>query len=423
MREKSNLSSIHCHNNNGRGDEEEVMTLCPKCQDDLSLTIEDTFLVRKISKMESTTANIPDSELSAAELRFKHSMTAKKNEEAKNRLMQFQRDIESGNISPRTSVARRKNRRRKRNNVNKNVATTTGNFSSTSADLGTNIMMNPQKDLSSLLSLQFMKYNNIDLFQGMQDILSHDEQTFISDQITSGDVNKVVQATQILHELKRIHHKDDIQSSKMKNSSFSEAEKRALRMSMPIEERTKLEELEKYLEINPLPRMPKYVILQADFDVYAKRGKILKFRDDNWDGSVSDAFARVHTTMNPSMAEELYHQPFQSSSFESDYHFQNNEEGGFVNGITGEATHSENRENRVLIYAARKQAAKWCEIGDIVTHFDGNEFRGDANELRKVINGLYLSENQSFSMVLNAEQGTADALKDLLIELQKIQST
>jgi hypothetical protein len=432
MRKTNNIRQGGAGTGRTGGDgEDDVMTLCPRCQDDLSYTIEDTFLIRKSLKMGSdiNDVNVPDSELSAAELRFKHSVTPQQIEEAKNRLNQFEANIESGNISPRTSPNRKTYRRKV--NVNNNDS----RYSNDSS-INTNTKTNTAKN-KSMPSSQLMKLIGCDFFNGMQDILSEAEQTFVSELMTSGDVEKLVQASQILYELKRIHqdpntnNATDLPQSSSSSSSLittttttsssstktemklTDAEKRALRMSLSKEEKRKLEGMERYLDMNPLPPMPKCVTLDADFDLYAKHRKVLKFRDDIWNGTVSDAFARVYTSDSNTTSSYLDG----SDSFDSNFvGYHNNEEGGFVNG-----NKRKSRQNRVIIYAARKQVAKLgVEAGDVVTHFDGNEFLGTASDLKILINDLYVSGNKSFSMVLNAEQITADALKDCAVELQSI---
>jgi hypothetical protein len=401
MRKKSSINRPGNDRNNGN---QAILILCPKCQDDLSLTIEATFLMRKVRKMKCCIDRITpvsDSELSAAELRFKYSVTPQQIEQAKLCLKQFQEDLDNGVISQR-SVSYDSPTRKQGNLDN---STITKNISIQSTSVSNNYQICP------LLSTQLMKMINLDIFRGMKDMLSNAEQIFISDLITSGDVDKLVQGTQIVNELKRIHWSDDddqSNSNKLGKSKLVDEEKCILQMSMSTQEQKQLHEIQKYLELFPLPRMPKYITLQANFDVYAKHSKVLKFRDDGWDGSVSDAFARVYT-MSDSV-EEL------QSVINID-----EEEDGFVNQSV--STRKPTRQNRVLIYAARKQAACVCDVGDIVTHFDDNDFLGTASELREIINRLFLSGNKLFSLVLNAEQSTADYLKNLALELRKVQET
>jgi len=377
------------------------MTLCPRCQNDLSLTIEDTFLMRKVLQMEetlrttsSTTGikyqyDVPDFELSAAELRFKNSTTEQDIENAKSRLFKFKQDIDNGNVSPRSSPSRK-------NKVAENIKFSTALEPPT-------IPKNPP---------QFIDYA---LFDGMQDVLSEAEQIFISELMTSGDVEKLVQAAQIIFELKIMpsHNEtgstDNDNSNKIKDQSrLTDAEKRAVRMALPDEERIQLEQIDKHYENHPLPRMPKFVMMNADFDIYARHGKVLKFRDDVWDGSISDAFSRVYTTTGLQSTSQDSSSLGDYDSFEGQHDSYG--EGGFINGSSKKV-----RNNHVLVYAARKDAAKLgVEEGDVVTHFDGNEFLGNANDLKVMIHNIYVmgNGNSTFSMVLNAEQSTADALKD-----------
>lgn len=404
-------------NSSNSGSNNVVKTLCPRCQNDISHTIEDTFLMRKAMKMQSSTGNVPDSELSAAELRFKYSITPQQIEECKERIEKFQQDIAQGNGVQKEEYGRSSATTR----INNSPARTSkisppnskhGDNSSSSSSSNNETKM-------TFTAFHIMKSIKFDLFQGIRDMLSEAEQTFIFELMTSGDVDKLVQACQILSELRRIHQPLSNPSNSMdyadisttssssihkqlKTKYKSDAEIRALRMSMSNEERNKVEEVEQYLDWNPLPRLPKFITLEANFDVYAKHGKVLKFRDDGWDGSVSDAFTRAYSVNNTT-----------NESFES-------EEDGFVNDNRGQKSTKKLRDNRVLVYAARKQAAAvGISVGDVVTHVDGNEFLGTANELRELIHGLYSQGNQMFTMVVNAEQMTADALKDFAVELNR----
>ena len=93
-----------------------------------------------------------------------------------------------------------------------------------------------------------------------------------------------------------------IESNILDHIETSDAEKRALATGMTKEERDRSDRLAQHRRLYPLPdQMPRYVILKTDFDVFAKKGKVLKFIDDGWDGSVADAFSRVSlSTYRPS---------------------------------------------------------------------------------------------------------------------------
>jgi diphthamide synthase (EF-2-diphthine--ammonia ligase) len=71
-------------------------------------------------------------------------------------------------------------------------------------------------------------------------------------------------------------------------------------------------------------------------------------------------------------------------------------------------------QSRVLIHQARgKAAAMGISAGMVVSHFNGEEFHGTADELKQSLYKLHMAgeENQSFTMVLNADLYTAEVLK------------
>ena len=71
------------------------------------------------------------------------------------------------------------------------------------------------------------------------------------------------------------------------------------------------------------------------------------------------------------------------------------------------------KKNRVLVTAARGQAARaGIKERDVVTHVNTDEFLGNVEDLKAMIQNYYLDgDTTTFTMVLNAEQSTADALK------------
>jgi len=333
---------------------------CPWCKGDITPTIRCTLLLRKAHEIQ-TLRGVPDSELNGAELRQKHSISAEEIQDAKLRLDKYVADIADGN-EPKDLI--------------KTVASESNN---------------------SLMDPTF--------FSGLHSAVSDAEKVFITELMISGNINKLAQAAQILSEIGRAVNKGQlVASNKNKHSSIlmentSDAEKRALAMAMTKEERLKNDRLERHRRMYPLPdRMPRTVILKADFNVYAKHRKVLKFVDDGWDGSVADAFSRV------SMSESTW-------SEDDSYELDSDDEGevsDFVN------KNIQKYKNRVLIKGARRQAAEAGILkGDVVSHVNNDEFKGTADDLKELINKFYLSGNKeyTFSLTLNAEQSTAAALK------------
>ena len=173
----------------------------------------------------------------------------------------------------------------------------------------------------------------------------------------------------------------------------------------------------------------------------------MTFVDDEWDGSIADAFARaqvvsvaaprnkgqegvavvsnegekggggggattttlLNTTSNNMMIVKGRIGP--RSEIEK--------EG--VNRILAESSRTAAldgrppfRTKRVLVASVRGQAGK-CGImkGDVITHVNGEEFTGTANDLRSVLIRAYEEQGHDgiVMLVVNAEECTAEALR------------
>jgi hypothetical protein len=168
-------------------------------------------------------------------------------------------------------------------------------------------------------------------------------------------------------------------------------------------------------------------------------GVNMTFVDDEWDGSIADAFARAQVV---SVAARNRGQEGGVGSNEG-------EKGGgatttsntttkmmIVKGRIGPRSEIEKegvnrilaessrisakderppfRTNRVLVASVRGQAGK-CGImkGDVVTHVNGEEFTGTANDLRSVLIHAYEEQGHDgiVMLVVNAEECTAEALR------------
>lgn len=311
--------------------------------------------MRFVTKHASSSASVhekPDSELSGAELRFKYCTTKQEIEEAKRRLQNAYTDSDDVDELKRQFAKTRSTRNSKLEQA---------------------------------------------LFYGLERIVSQEERTYIVDLMTSGDPNKLAQAAHILFEIRNINN---VNHSNINDSSREAADEsrvvnsiRSILHSKTSEAQSKIIKrmtMAATTQEAKLPPMPKYVTLKADFDVYARYGKLIKFKDDGWDGSLSDAFSRMY-------------------SDKSDSDHQDGEGGG-----------KKENKNRVIVTEARRQAAKaGIEKGDVVTHVNMEEFHGDADELRAKIQSFYnvsFEKNGStiiFSMTLNADQITADELRKL----------
>jgi len=338
---------------------------CPKCNADISHVIKDTHLMRCVRQIQvSSSKDVPDSELSGEELRVKYSISKEEIRNAQQRLDGY-------------ATADRN----------------TGSTNITSSEPGTTSRPTTDADIDT------------DLLSGLEDFMSIEEQHYITELLISGVMNQVAKAAQILSEIKRIHPSasetsDSFQSLNKKimyplKSLFANktrldvAEQRAINMSFPSASDWDLR--------LALPRMPKYVVLKADFDVYARHSKILKFKDDTWDGSLADAFSRMYTG--------------NSDDRRSD---DDDEDGDDDDDDVDSSSEESKSDNRVVITMSRRQAARVGIVeGDVVSHINMEEFRGCAENLREIIQNFYISGNGSgtFSMVFNGDQSTADELR------------
>jgi hypothetical protein len=343
----------------------------------VSETIKDTIFMRNI---ENLNLILDDSELSAAELRMKYNTTKNDISKVENRLKNFMIGCSS------------------------NIPTTIDGGISKEG-LGSE---DERIDTSLLL--------------GMDQILSHEEQAFITNLFTSGDPSKLAQAARILYELKRLNSTKNInvnnaspmemisignsfqrlhsEVSAMISQQVAAAEQRLLDVKSETNIRNSSNEMGE-----KLPPLPKYVVLEANFDIYARYQKMLKVKDDVWDGSLADAFAR-----------RFHHNSSDDQSSEG-----NESDSDQDSESRHPSVASTVAKNRVVVTAARRLAfSAGIREGDVITHFNDEEFPGNARELKDLIHSIYMSsqskgltENSSsfFTMTLNADQATANALK------------
>jgi hypothetical protein len=171
-------------------------------------------------------------------------------------------------------------------------------------------------------------------------------------------------------------------------------------------------------------------------------GVNMTFVDDEWDGSIADAFARaqvvsVAATRNSSSQNNNSHREgCDSSSGSSNVGGNTTSKMMIVKGRIGPRSEIEKegvnrilaessrtaaldgrppfRTKRVLVASVRGQAGK-CGImkGDVITHVNGEEFTGTANDLRSVLIRAYEEQGHDgiVMLVVNAEECTAEALR------------
>lgn len=305
---------------------------CPQCRGSLVQTIRDTMIIRK-ALIAQRYMNVPDSELNATELRIKHEFVhshASEVEHAQARLRKFQKDNHHGEIQQSLT-------------------------------------------LQTSASEEEKSFKDETLFGGMDYAMSSAEQEFVTSLMISGDTDKLAQAAQILHGIMQISMYGTTPSTR-KTQTAANRFKEMRRVAL----------LDRFRKSHPLPaRMPKCTLL----NVFNARNPQLIFKDDEWDGSIADAYRRVHTQKRNMAVDRIL------SAAESEF--------------CGEA------RNRVKIKSVKGQAGRvGMQKGDVVTHINGEPWEGTAEELSAMIYEMHGQDpNQTFSIVVNAEPATAEALR------------
>jgi hypothetical protein len=311
---------------------------CPQCRGDLTNTIMDTLMLRKAKNAEKF-RDVGDSELNATELRIKHEFVqlyAKDVEHAENRLRKFHTDNGKADEMPAPLLA---------------------------FDHQDGTTMHKDNDDEPFFDTT--------LFQGLETVMSDDERAYVQNLFTSGDAESLASAAQILNGVLQL----TIQGMAPKNITERSWN----------EERKHIESIDLFRKRYPLPaRMPKYYVLNS----FPYKKKVILFEDDQWDGSIADAFCRVRTGKPKHTA-------------------------GMDNILSqAESTHLPPK-GRVQITSVKGQAGKvGLQKGDVVTHVNGEAFQGSAEYLKQIIGSLYEEDPTStFQIVVNADECTAVVLK------------
>lgn len=403
-----------------------VRLQCPQCRGDLSKTIAETLLLRKHAIMISRAYQFtPDSELSAAELRLKHEgvATAAQITLAKKVYREAAADIgialpapSSGIVSPRHVVTA----------VIDSIDDKTGEEA-----------LEVDEHEEAVVALPI----DVTLFNGLEFAMTEDEQRYVTEKMVSGEPAQLAQAAQILAGVSELMMKGitpsmRCQKAKAKTEALSAASAcynrasanggtrgqksawagsgasnagavgRALAMANSDADRKKnLREAEiaAHRRMHPLPtRMPRHITLGAfDPNMKPARRCPLLFADDEWDGSIADAFARVHIGRGGQVSKGKI-----DKAKEKGVHNVLVAGGG-----SKHETHISSPANRVVVAASAGQAGRLgIQKGDVVTHINGEEFTGTAEALRAQIGQIWDQEGEegSFSLVVNAEACTAE---------------
>jgi hypothetical protein len=150
------------------------------------------------------------------------------------------------------------------------------------------------------------------------------------------------------------------------------------------------------------------------------KGGTMTFVDDEWDGSIADAFARAR--IGP-------HKGNRKAEVQKNVVTSNPAEKMSIDRILkvgeeeaqGAGAHQQRREDvpvmrsqRVLVASVRGQAGKSGIMkGDVVTHVNGEPFTGNADDLNSLLVSAYEEQGRDgvVMIVVNADECTAEALR------------
>lgn len=171
---------------------------------------------------------------------------------------------------------------------------------------------------------------------------------------------------------------------------------------------------------NPPPEQPKswFRGLLGKGAGAIKGGATMTFVDDEWDGSVADAFARARIGTSSGNRNKAVvfsrvgpKNPVEQISVKKILAFGEQEN---VNDERKDGGMPTARTQRVLVGSVKGQAGKsGIQKGDVVTHVNGEVFTGNANELNALLVTTYDEQGKDgvVMIAVNCEACTAEALR------------
>eukprot|EP00587_Corethron_hystrix_P003935 CAMPEP_0113301078 /NCGR_PEP_ID=MMETSP0010_2-20120614/2458_1 /TAXON_ID=216773 ORGANISM="Corethron hystrix, Strain 308" /NCGR_SAMPLE_ID=MMETSP0010_2 /ASSEMBLY_ACC=CAM_ASM_000155 /LENGTH=426 /DNA_ID=CAMNT_0000154643 /DNA_START=70 /DNA_END=1350 /DNA_ORIENTATION=- /assembly_acc=CAM_ASM_000155 len=375
---KSSLPQLDEDGNRTKG----CALVCPNCRHDVAQHVHDLVALRKSDLVAALPEN--DSELTATQLRLKYSRSSDKSE--------------------------------------------------SSYGAHGNGMALPSSDEEDFI--------DVDLFGGLQFAMTTAEQLFVTSLMTSGDPMLLSQACQILSEISVLSREGKTPSMRMSGTpaygspqavsppttpteraaraagaaaqNFQQNRTRSLqtgrsgavrpqrRMEEEKERRAQRALAARRNAEYPLPaRMPKNATLPVPF---TKRG--LNFIDDLWDGSVADAFSRIHVGKKGAVSNKLKVIKVGKDNSGVNRIIERSEQNRITGG--GSDIHP---INRVLIQKINNILGhQGVQKGDVVTHINGERFLGNAEALMDQIKNIKQNKD-IITITFNADEGTAEALR------------
>ncbi|KAL7547002.1 hypothetical protein ACHAWF_010323 [Thalassiosira exigua] len=285
------------------------------------------------------------------------------------------------------------------------------------------------------------------LLFGLDAFMTEEEQQFVTRQMISGDPAKLAAATEMMHYVSALSRQGMKPSMKRQNSRLNqlgskrhmlesikeviregnearklEEEKEARQVAGAVASRLtaaargvanvrrnqhRLVDMEvkrqmDYMKIHPLPlRMPKY----AEITVSRATTLGLDFMDDVWDGTVLDAFSKITVNKNLIGAVKISKQHAQSAGVT----LVIDADPARPSKSCGKGYIDTSRPRVIVSNINREMGRQGVVTGDVLTHFNGEKFRGSAEEFTAFVRGR--SEREVLTFVFNADDAVAEALR------------
>ncbi|KAL3792624.1 hypothetical protein ACHAWO_008785 [Cyclotella atomus] len=416
-----------------------VLLHCPNCRSDIGPSIRDTVLLRKVDKYKalkhistSDGSIVKDKDLSASELRFKHGLEkdvkiATAIEAAQERERQFLRTLSESNLQFMDldlgiDSLEKKGELWSFDDEEGFEADIDGTPKSFVFKHHSDMHLEKHDAEDDLINVKSDKT----LLYGLEPFMTDQEKQYITYLLTSGSPNNLAAAAELLDRVAHLSRLGQYPCMKRQNSvcgsksiqsirnvikeANDEKEKNTLAKQQKLlqvgtrREQKLLNDIEykkeiKYMAEHPLPaRMPKYAEIVADKpDLFA-----LTVIDDRWDGSVQDAFSRI--TVHKGLLGKTHVKKHYSETpgiRRTIDQFSAKHDGKGIIDVS---------RSRVLVSSVSREAGMQGVVaGDVVSHINGDEFLGTADDLRTMINEF--EEGRTVTFAFNADKAVAEALR------------
>ncbi len=399
---------------------------CPSCRSDLTYSIRDTLLLRKVDELEHLLEESRDDiALTEAQIRLKDAL--ERSRDVQNAVAESRRrEAEYFGLPPLEQEE-------------DSESSTSIEEWGVEADLLTGVHesfhcpKSPRRQRNQHLKIP---ENQIDttLFGGLDFFISADcDRVDLTKLMISGDTGKLAEGAQILGDVAKsirepqsdCEQREPVSLTSrhryfVKRSSVfeliaeakeahidEEKEKYGILPSLPKKQQqrysrnpsasrvreVKLEvkRMAEQQKLYPLPvRMPKYVELDC-----ARKNQLF-FVDNEWDGTVIDAYSKLTIGFNQFVSQrKATHSGIRNILGDCE--------------VRIELPH----QHRVLLASVTKEMGKQGAMrGDVITHIQGQEIsRKTAAELRQILSQTEPDDTGKLCLVLNAERSVAEALK------------